>query len=59
MPQQRVALVVEMLDQATSPWPAIVEGTADLLGWKDYARSHAAAVIRSVLERRYHAQTKG
>ena len=29
----------------------IVEGTSELLGWKDYARAHAASVIRDVLER--------
>jgi hypothetical protein len=56
MPLQRVTLVVQMLQGSTAPWPAIVEGTADLLGWKDYARSHAASVIRTVLERRYHHQ---
>ncbi len=58
MPPQRVALVVEMLQQSKAPWPAIVEGTSDLLGWKDYARSHAAAVIRAVLERRYHQSVR-
>ncbi len=32
------------------PWVAIVESTADLLGWKDYARVHAAYVIREVIK---------
>ena len=30
---------------------AVVEGTCELLGWKDYARSHAASVIRAVIEK--------
>ena len=59
MPPQRVTLVVQMLQQSSAPWPAIVEGTSELLGWKDYARSHAAAVIRAVLERRYHQVAGG
>jgi len=58
MPLQRVILVVQMLQQTANPWAAVVEGTSDLLGWKDYARSHAAAVIRSLLKRRYHQQSR-
>ena len=27
------------------------DGTAELLGWKDYARVHAASVVRAVIER--------
>ena len=52
MPMHRVQLVVRALAQAREAWPSIVSGTAELLGWSDYARSHAAAVVRRVLEQR-------
>jgi hypothetical protein len=50
MPIQRVVFVVYQLLETADPWAAVVEGTAELLGWKDYARSHAAAIIRRVME---------
>ena len=51
MPFERVLLVVRQIHTATDPWAAIVQGTAELLGWTDYARIHAATIIRSAIER--------
>jgi hypothetical protein len=50
MPVQRVVFVVYQLLETADAWAAVVEGTSELLGWKDYARSHAAAIIRRVME---------
>lgn len=50
MPFERVLLVVRNLRQEIDPWHAVVEGTAELLGWKDYARMFAAAFLRVVIE---------
>jgi hypothetical protein len=51
MPLERaVHLVRELRDEADG-WAAVVEGVSELLGWKDYARLHAAAVIHSTIER--------
>ncbi|MFC1643409.1 hypothetical protein ACFL5O_12140 [Myxococcota bacterium] len=51
MPLQRVVFAVYQLHEIAEPWRAVVEGTAELLGWTDYARSHAAAAIRTAIER--------
>lgn len=51
MPMERVLYVVRYLYDEADHWAAIVEGTAELLGWKDYARVHAAAAIRAVIEK--------
>ncbi|HVJ22146.1 MAG TPA: hypothetical protein VM686_42360 [Polyangiaceae bacterium] len=51
MPLERAVYVTRMLHDEIDSWAAIVEGTAELLGWKDYARVHAASVIRAVLEK--------
>jgi hypothetical protein len=50
MPLARVVFVVYELQEMADPWAAVVEGTAELVGWKDYARAHAAAAIRMVVE---------
>ncbi|HET9960322.1 MAG TPA: hypothetical protein VFQ61_37785 [Polyangiaceae bacterium] len=50
MPIERTVLVVRRLHEEQDNWAAVVEGTAELLGWKDYARIHAASVIRLVIE---------
>jgi hypothetical protein len=50
MPFERVMLVVRELRYQADAWAAVVEGTSELLGWKDYARTHAASVIRAVIE---------
>ena len=50
MPLGRVVFVVYQLREMTDPWAAVVEGTAELVGWKDYARAHAAAAIRMIME---------
>jgi hypothetical protein len=50
MPFERVMLVVRQLRQEADPWAAVVEGSCELMGWKDWARSHAAAVMRAVIE---------
>jgi hypothetical protein len=52
MPLSRVALTVTKLYEQADGWAAIVEGVADIAGWKDYARIHAASVIRAVIESR-------
>jgi hypothetical protein len=51
MPLERAVYVVRRLRDEADAWAAIVEGTSELLGWKDYARAHAASVIRDVLDR--------
>jgi hypothetical protein len=51
MPFERALNVVRELKNEADAWAAVVEGTAELLGWKHYARVHAASVIRAVLER--------
>ena len=52
MPLERVVVAVRKLREQADPWAGIVEGTADLAGWKDYARIHAASVLRAVIEKR-------
>jgi len=52
MPLERVAATVRELHQQADGWAAIVEGVADIAGWKDYARIHAASVLRAVIEAR-------
>ncbi len=51
MPLERAVYLTRVLHDELDSWAAIVEGTAELLGWKDYARVHAASVIRAVLEK--------
>lgn len=50
MPLERAVHVVRKLRDEADPWAAIVEGTSELLGWKDHARTHTAALIRALLE---------
>jgi hypothetical protein len=52
MPLERVAATVRKLREQPDAWAAIVEGVADIAGWKDYSRIHAASVIRAVIESR-------
>jgi hypothetical protein len=52
MPFERVAAAVRGLHQQADGWAAIVEGVSDVAGWKDYARIHAASVIRAIVESR-------
>jgi hypothetical protein len=52
MPLERVAATVRKLHEQADGWAAIVEGVADIAGWKDYARIHAASVVRAVIESR-------
>jgi hypothetical protein len=51
MPFERALYIVRKLHDEADHWVAIVDGTAELLGWKDYARVHAASVVRAVIER--------
>ena len=51
MPLERTVEVVRALQAEEDPWSAVVEGTSELLGWKDYARAHAASLIRAVIEK--------
>jgi len=50
LPFDRVILVVRQLREEADGWAAVVEGTAELLGWKDYARMCAASIIRIAIE---------
>jgi hypothetical protein len=50
MPLERVVATVRRLREQADAWAAMVEGTSDIAGWKDYARIHAASVIRAVVE---------
>jgi hypothetical protein len=52
MPLERVVATVRKLYEEADGWAAIVEGVADIAGWKDYSRIHAASVIRTVIESR-------
>jgi hypothetical protein len=52
IPFERAVWVVRALREESDPWVAVVEGTAELLGWKDYARVHAAYVIRAVIQQK-------
>lgn len=51
MPFARIVLLVRALRDQADAWAAVVEGSAELLGWKDYALGHAASVIRAVIEK--------
>jgi len=51
MPFERALFVVRRLHDEADHWAAIVDGTAELLGWKDYSRVHAAAALRAMIER--------
>jgi len=53
MPLERVAATVRRLHGQADSWAAIVEGVSDIAGWKDYARIHAASVLRAVIEARH------
>jgi hypothetical protein len=50
MPYERMAPLVRMLRAEADAWAAVVEATSELLGWTDYARLHAASLIRAVIE---------
>jgi hypothetical protein len=50
VPLERAVWVMRALREELDPWVAVVEGTAELLGWKDYARVHAAYVISAVIQ---------
>ena len=52
MPVGRTVQIVRRLRDEPDAWAAIVEGTSELVGWKDYARFHAAAAIRTAIEQR-------
>ena len=50
MPLERAVHVVRRLRDEADTWAAIVDGTSELLGWKDHARTHAATVMRALIE---------
>lgn len=50
IPIERVLLIVRALRETPDPWVAVVEATCELVGWKDMARWHAAAMLRCLLE---------
>ena len=51
VPYDRVRRVVHYLSQQPNAWVAIVEGSVELLGWKDAAQSHAASILRSIIDK--------
>ncbi|MDX2055849.1 MAG: hypothetical protein SFV15_25835 [Polyangiaceae bacterium] len=51
IPKERVVLVVAEIARTEDAWTAVVECSAELLGWKHYGRVHAASAIRRVMER--------
>lgn len=51
LPFERVLHVVRQLRQEADHWSAVVDAVSELLGWRDYARLHAAAMVRLVIER--------
>jgi hypothetical protein len=53
MPLERVVRVIRELYQETDRWVAVVEGAAEILSWKHYARVHAASVIRAMMEHKH------
>lgn len=50
VPIERVQLIVRALRDTADPWVGLVEATSELVGWKDLARWHAAALLRGLLE---------
>jgi len=50
VPMERLLYTVRALRETPDPWVAVVEATAELVGWKDLSRFHAAALLRSILE---------
>jgi len=52
MPFERTLGVIRAVHQERDAWTAVVDGTSELLGWSDYARAHAASIIRGAIERR-------
>jgi hypothetical protein len=52
MPLERVVATVRKLRDLSDPWAGLVEGSADIAGWRDFARIHAASVLRAVIEKR-------
>ncbi|HMA95584.1 MAG TPA: hypothetical protein VKP30_23000 [Polyangiaceae bacterium] len=50
VPIERVQRVVHALRHTDDPWVAVVEGTSELVGWKDLGRWHAAALLRCLVE---------
>lgn len=59
VPFERTLLVVRQLHATSDLWAAVVEGSAELLGWTHYAKIHAAAVIRAAVERDHRARHVG
>jgi hypothetical protein len=51
MPAERAVAVVRKIRTEADSWAAVVDGTSELLGWRDYARIHAAAAIQAAIER--------
>lgn len=59
MPFERTLLVVRQVHGTPDLWAAVVEGSAELLGWTHYAKIHAATVIRAAIEHDYRARHVG
>lgn len=51
VPYDRVRRVVHNLSEQPDAWVAIVEGSVELLGWKDTAQAHAASILRAIIDK--------
>jgi hypothetical protein len=51
VPFDRVRRIVQGLSEQPNAWVAIVEGSVEILGWKDAAQSHAASILRSIIDK--------
>ncbi len=51
VPYDRVRRVMSTLSQQPNAWVGIVEGSVELLGWKDAAQAHAASILRSIIDK--------
>lgn len=50
VPFDRVRRIVNSLSEQSNAWVGIVEGSVELLGWKDAAQAHAASILRSIID---------
>lgn len=50
LPYERVVNVVRDLRSEADRWVAVVDATSALLGWKTWARLHAAAAVKLAIE---------
>ncbi|MCC6216802.1 MAG: hypothetical protein IT376_18230 [Polyangiaceae bacterium] len=54
LPYERVVAVVRELRSEADRWVAVVDATSELLGWKAWARVHAATAVKLAIEDTTH-----